>query len=200
MNELFDRYRLDLPDAEIEVWPSFYSLARADELLDLLEHEIAWRHDSITVYGRTSPIPRLNAWYGDPGCSYRYSNISLDPLPWTPTLATVRDDVASVGEAAFNSVLANLYRDGSDGVAWHADDEPALGDEPVIASVSFGATRTLQLRRRDDPNVRHTIALAHGDLIVMRGPTQRNWLHQIPKTAKPVARRLNLTFRQVFAF
>ncbi len=198
--ELFDRYRVELDDAEVEIWPGFASAARADELFEALAREIDWRQDTITVFGRTSPIPRLNAWYGDDGCSYRYSNISLEPQPWTSTLAAVRDDVGSACGVVFNSVLANLYRDGRDGVAWHADDEPELGPEPVIGSLSLGATRTFQLRRRDDPSKRHSIELAHGDLAIMRGPTQRHWLHQIPKTTRPTAPRLNLTFRQVFAF
>jgi alkylated DNA repair dioxygenase AlkB len=198
--ELFDRWSVELEDADVEIWPGFAAVARADELFETLAREIDWRHDAITVFGRTSPIPRLNAWYGDDGCSYRYSNISMEPKPWTPTLAAVRDEVGAACGVAFNSVLANLYRDGRDGVAWHADDEPELGPEPVIGSLSLGATRTFQLRRRADPSVRHSIELAHGDLVIMRGPTQRHWLHQIPKTAKPTAPRLNLTFRQVFAF
>ncbi len=198
--ELFGRYPIDLADADVVMHPGFYSNAIADDMLRLLEGEIQWRHDSITVFGRTSPIPRLNAWYGDEGCSYRYSNIALEPRPWTPTLARIRDDLVDGCDAPFNAVLATLYRDGRDGVAWHADDEPELGLEPVIASVSFGATRSFQLRRSDDPSIRHTVELAHGDLIVMRGPTQGHWLHQIPKTTRPVGSRLNLTYRSVSVF
>ena len=102
-----------------------------------------------------------------------------------------------VGAAPLNSVLVNLYRDGNDGVAWHADDEPELGREPLIVSVSLGASRAFQLRRRDDPSVRRELDLHHGDVVVMHGLTQALWLHQVPKTSRHVGQRVNLTFRSI---
>ena len=112
-----------------------------------------------------------------------------------------RSELRAVAEATgaceCNSVLVNRYRDGRDGVAWHADDEPELGDEPVIVSISLGASRRFQLRRRDDPSVRCETELHHGDVLVMRGRTQAEWLHQVPKTAVVVGERVNLTFRRI---
>lgn len=195
--ELFAGLRLEMRDADVMHIPGFFDLAESDELFGDLAETIVWRRDSITVFGKTSPIPRLNAWYGDDGKTYRYSNIAMQPRPWTDALTTIRERVERECEQGFNSVLLNLYRDGRDGVAWHADDEPELGREPVIASVSFGATRRFQLRHKRDRTLQHELALAHGSLVVMRGATQAHCLHQVPKTSRPVGPRINLTFRSI---
>jgi alkylated DNA repair dioxygenase AlkB len=157
--------------------------------------------DDIIMFGRKLPVPRLSAWFGDADAAYSYSGIEMVIHPWTELLAEMRDAMQSLaapfGSARFNSVLVNLYRDGNDGVAWHADDEPELGREPLIVSVSLGASRAFQLRRRDDASVRCDLDLHHGDVVVMHGLTQALWLHQVPKTAKVVGPRVNLTFRSV---
>lgn len=187
----------DLPDADIAHWPAFFEGAERDELFTDLLATTAWRQDSITMYGRPVPIPRLQAWYGDPGRTYTYSGIEMAPEPWTPALRAVRRAIEPVAGVVFNSVLCNRYRDGGDGVAWHSDDEPELGVDPVIASVSFGATRPFRFRHRNDPSLTHEIELASGSLLVMRGPTQACWKHQIPKTTRPLGERVNLTFRVI---
>jgi alkylated DNA repair dioxygenase AlkB len=162
-----------------------------------LEREIEWRQDHIVMFGRRSPVPRLTAWFGDPGFDYTYSGISMSASPWTPTLEKIREEVSTLADRRFNTVLANFYRDGSDGVAWHADDEKELGDEPMIASVSLGGSRRFQFRRVDDPSEKREIELRNGDVVIMSGLTQHLWLHQIPKTSKQVEPRINLTFRNI---
>jgi alkylated DNA repair dioxygenase AlkB len=189
--------RPDLVDADVAYLPGFFAGARADALHDAVARTTRWRQETIEMYGRRVPIPRLSAWHGDEGCSYSYSKIEMSPEPWTEALDEIRGAVAERAGVTFNSVLANLYRDGNDSVAWHADDEPELGPAPVIASVSFGATRTFQLRHRDDPAQRWQVELEHGSLLIMRGPTQRWWRHRVPRTSRPVGARLNLTFRVV---
>jgi alkylated DNA repair dioxygenase AlkB len=189
--------RPDLVDADVAYLPGFFPLERADELAAAVDATTTWRQETIAMYGRPVPIPRLSAWYGDPGCTYTYSDITMAPLPWTAVLLEIKAEVEREAGVAFNSVLANLYRDGRDSVAWHADDEPELGRGPVIASVSLGATRTFQLRHRHDPAARWQVDLEHGSLLLMRGATQRAWLHQLPKTGRPVGRRVNLTFRVI---
>jgi alkylated DNA repair dioxygenase AlkB len=190
---------VDLPDADIACWPGFFGPdARRRLFADLLA-TTAWRQDSITMYGKPVPIPRLQAWYGDPGRTYTYSNIEMVPEPWTPALLEVKAAIEPVAGVRFNSVLCNRYRHGNDGVAWHSDDEPELGVDPVIGSVSFGATRPFRFRHRLDPTLTHEIELDSGSLLIMRGPTQACWKHQIPKTAKPVGERVNLTFRVIVA-
>lgn len=149
-------------------------------------------------YGKEIDIPRLTAWYGDPGKSYTYSGISMPPLPWTETLRAIKSRIEGVVHAGFNSVLLNCYRSGKDGVSWHSDDEPELGPQPIIGSLSLGGTRVLQLRhkiRKYLPRVE--LALGAGSLLVMRDQTQRYWQHRIPKTKKSVAPRINLTFRVI---
>lgn len=148
------------------------------------------------MFGRWIPEPRLTAWFGDPGAAYRYSGRDNEPLPWLPALAAVRDAVGQTTGAAFNSVLANRYRDGADHMGWHADDEPELGAHPVIASVSLGAMRRLQFRPRPKGPAALQVELPHGSLLVMAGATQQRYHHRIAPTSKPLAQRVNLTFRR----
>jgi len=150
----------------------------------------------MVMFGRRVAFPRLTAWYGDPGAAYTYSGVRNEPLPWTPLLGELRDLVAAAAGAPFNSVLLNRYRDGSDSMGWHADDERELA--PVIASLSVGAVRTFELRHRGDRE-RIALPLASGSLIVMAGDTQRHWQHRVPKDVRAPGERINLTFRLVDA-
>jgi alkylated DNA repair dioxygenase AlkB len=192
-----DPHPLDLPDGDVVFYPAFFPAAAADRLLRDLLAATAWRQERITPYGRPVPLPRLTAWYGDEGTGYTYSGIANDPLPWTPALLEAKHAVEPAAGVAFNSVLLNRYRTGRDSVAWHSDDEPEFGENPVIASVSLGGTRTLQFRHKTRKGLKAKVELTHGSLLVMRGATQHHWLHQVPKTARDVPERVNLTFRVV---
>jgi len=189
--------RLDLPDADVRLWRPAFQSAEADALLTLLRTRIDWQQEDIVIFGESRRVPRLVAWHGDPGTAYTYSGTAHEPLPWTPELQRIRQRVEELTAHCFNSVLLNLYRDGNDGMGWHADDEPELGREPVIASVSFGATRRFKLRHRRMRIATSTLELAHGDLLLMAGQTQHAYVHAVPKTARPVGTRVNLTFRWV---
>jgi alkylated DNA repair dioxygenase AlkB len=188
---------LDLPDADVTFYPAFFAPADADRLLNQLRDTTAWRQEFIRLYGREIALPRLTAWYGDAGTGYTYSGIENVPTPWTPVLLEVRRAVGPVGGVTFNSVLLNRYRTGQDSVAWHSDDEPDFGPNPVIASVSFGGPRTFQFRHRRRRGLTAAVELTHGSLLVMRGATQHDWVHRVPKTTRDVAERINLTFRVV---
>lgn len=188
---------LDWPDGPFYWAPGFWPRAQADRLLAALLAEPAWSRHRVRLFGREHLAPRLSAWHGDQGARYRYSGTWHEPQPWTPALAGVRDRLAAVLGEAFNAVLANRYRDGADAMGWHRDDEAELGAQPLIASASFGATRRFLLRHRDGR--REALALGHGSLLVMAGNCQAHWRHALPRTARPVAERINLTFRQVRA-
>jgi alkylated DNA repair dioxygenase AlkB len=190
---------LNLPDAEVFLYPAFFSASVAERLFAELRDTTAWRQESFTLYGKNVNFPRLTAWYGDEGTSYVYSGIKNLPLPWTPAILEVKRAVEPPSGVLFNSVLLNRYRNGQDSVSWHADDEPEFGENPVIASVSFGGTRTFQFKHKRRKDWKASVDLTHGSLLIMRGGTQANWLHQIPKTAKLVEERLNLTFRAFIA-
>jgi alkylated DNA repair dioxygenase AlkB len=164
------------------------------EILARLLDETPWRADTVVVYGKRYLQPRLTAWYGE--ASYTYSGLTLQPLPLTPLLAQLRTAVERVTGQRYNSVLLNYYRDGADSMGMHSDDEPELGPRPVIASLSYGATRTFILRhRRNQRTVK--LDLTDGSLVLMAGTLQAHWRHGINKTAKLVGPRLNLTFRYV---
>ncbi|MGH8163977.1 MAG: alpha-ketoglutarate-dependent dioxygenase AlkB family protein [Rhodanobacteraceae bacterium] len=189
--------RLDLSGADIVLYPEFFLRREADILLATLLTNVSWKQEKIRFYGKQHEIPRLIAWYGESGKTYAYSGIRVKAEPWLPELLAVKRRIEEVGAVVFNSVLLNLYRDGSDGVAWHSDDEPELGSEPVIASVSLGQGRKFQFKHKRDPSLKYDIVLPHGSLLVMRGATQSNWVHKIPKSAKPMGQRINLTYRVI---
>lgn len=198
MQSLFNNspIELELPDAEITYYPEFFNRAVADNLYKELLQTIPWRQDKIKVYGKQHNQPRLTALFGD-GKPYTYSNITMQPHPWNLLLRKIKSMVEAIAETEFTSVLLNYYRDGKDSNGWHADNEKELGENPVIASVSFGAERVFQLRNNDNLELKQNILLGHGSLLLMKGPTQHHWKHQIPKTAKPIGGRINLTFRVI---
>ncbi|HEX8507753.1 MAG TPA: alpha-ketoglutarate-dependent dioxygenase AlkB [Hymenobacter sp.] len=187
-----------LPGADLRFDPAFLAPTEADVLLTQFTAEVAWEQRAIRLFGQEVPQPRLTAWYGDPAARYTYSGLAWEPRPWTPALHHLRQRVETHSGARFNSVLLNLYRDGRDSMGWHADDEPELGVAPAIASVSLGAARRFRLRAR--PGLAHpplALDLPNGSLLLMAGLTQLHWQHALPKTARPVGPRLNLTFRWV---
>ncbi len=166
-----------------------------DRVLDRLLAEIDWGQDTASIIGRRVALPRLTAWYGDRG--YRYSGIDNPPRPWLPLLLELKTIVEALAVAPFNSVLLNLYRDGRDSMGWHSDDERSLGREPIIASLSFGATRRFRLKHKTDPTLAVALELASGSCLIMAGTLQHHWRHALPKTAKPVGPRVNLTYRLI---
>jgi alkylated DNA repair dioxygenase AlkB len=185
-------------DGSAVLHESFLEPAEADEMLATLLTEVPWQHHAITLFGKEVPEPRMSAWIADPGVSYLYSGRRRDPEPWTDTLAGLRDRAGEIAGSRFNSVLANLYRDGTDSMGWHADDEPELGTEPVIASVSLGAERRFDFRHNLTGETVSAI-LPHGSLLVMSGASQHSWKHRIAKATRVLQPRLNLTFRNVLA-
>ena len=197
--------RLSFPEEPLEVLPydgsavlheSFLAPDDADHLLAVLLDEVPWQHHSITLFGKEVPEPRLSAWIADHGISYLYSGRRREPLPWTTSLLAIRQQVTDLVGTTFNSVLANLYRDGNDAMGWHADDEPELGPRPVIASVSLGAERRFDCRHNVSGKT-VSVLLPHGSLLVMSGDSQHAWKHRIARTVRVGTPRINLTFRSV---
>ena len=182
-----------LERADAVLHPNFFQ--DADAQFDAVMSAVDWRQEELTLYGRRIPQPRLSAWYGD--AAYAYSGLHLEPRPWPDVLAALRDRMQALAGARFNSVLANLYRDGSDSMDWHSDDEASLGPAPVIASVNLGAARKFQLRRKDDKTDKQEIHLGGGDVLIMGGRCQASWQHRVPKTNTAVGARINLTFRLI---
>ncbi|HNP33621.1 MAG TPA: alpha-ketoglutarate-dependent dioxygenase AlkB [Flavobacterium sp.] len=197
MNSLFPKEKItfNVPDAEIEYYPNFFDSNRSNELFEKLKNEIPWQQDNITVFGKTHPQPRLTSLFGNEGKQYSYSNIVMQPNAWNPLLMFIKNEIEEICNENFTTVLLNQYRDGKDSNGWHADNEKELGRNPVIASVSFGAERSFHLQHNTIKEQKLKINLEHGSLLIMKGTTQHFWKHQIPKTAKPIGVRINLTFR-----
>ena len=199
MDSLFpkDKIIFDLPDAEIIYYPSFFDAIEAETIFNELLDTIPWQQDEIKVYGKVYAQPRLTALFGNSDKSYSYSNITMQPHTWNTLLQKIKFKIEEVVEANFSTVLLNLYRDGKDSNGWHADDEKELGQNPIIASVSFGAERYFYLKHKSENDLKQKILLENGSLLIMKGPTQHHWLHQIPKTTKLIKPRINLTFRVI---
>jgi alkylated DNA repair dioxygenase AlkB len=190
--------RIPMEDAEVYYLRQGALAQTAEALMNQLIDEVPWRAQSIVVWGKTFPQPRLTAWYGDNGASYTYSGIHLDPLPWTNTLMDIKNRVERIAGTDFNSVLLNYYRNNRDSMGLHSDDEPELGRRPIIASLSLGQERIFVLKhktRRDLQIVR--LRLSSGSLLLMKGDTQHCWKHGIEKETRPCAPRVNLTFRRI---
>lgn len=191
---------LPLADADLRYAQSWLGRDEADALFESLLHDVPWERHRLRIFGRALDAPRLSCWIGDPDATYVYSRTRFEARPWTPSLLALRKRVEQSCGAQFNSVLANLYRDGQDSMGWHSDDEPELGARPVIASLSLGAERRFRLRRKLPRGVRATplgLPLAHGSLLCMAGDTQRYYQHDLPKIASAVGPRINLTFRRI---
>ena len=188
---------LDLPDADIIYYPQFFDKQAADIIFASLAQEIPWQQDEIRVYGKIHPQPRLTALFGNEGKSYSYSNITMQPHPWSLLLQKLKTAIEKVTDTNFTTVLLNQYRDGKDSNGWHSDNENELGINPVIASLSFGAERMFQLKHNLDKDLKKSIVLEHGSLLLMKGTTQHFWKHQIPKTTKAVGPRINGTLRVI---
>ena len=187
----------NLPQADITYIPKFLKSNEADIAFKKLRERISWQQDNITVFGKTYKQPRLTALYSKSKLSYTYSNITMQPKPFTTDLILLNNKIEQISDTTFNSVLLNLYRDGQDSNGWHADNEKELGEKPVIASLSLGAQRIFHFKHRTLKKEKYKLVLEHGSLLIMAGDMQKHWLHQIPKTRKRIGERINLTFRHI---
>lgn len=191
-----DEERLELADGGVLLfYPHFLPTAEADALFAVLRERTAWAQE-IGAFGR--PFPRLTAYHADDGVSYRYSGVEHAAVPWPDYLVPVRRRVEAAAGTTFNSLLLNYYRDGRDSIGYHADDEAELGVDPVIPSLSLGATRRFLLRHNRTKE-RLEFDLSHGSLLVMAGTVQHHYRHAVPKTTRPVGERINLTFRTILS-
>lgn len=207
-------YRIAVPDGELLFIEHFYDIHTASRVQDFLQatdndsvcnkafdtphfSNINWKQDSIQIYGKQQPLPRLTAWYGDEGRDYRYSGIDNPAQPWNAGLRKLKRAVEGAAGVAFNSVMLNWYRNGEDYLGWHADDEPELGRNPVIASLSFGDSRDFILRHNVAKQRKIILPLGQGSLLIMRGALQHHWQHSVPKRKRVTGSRFNLTFREL---
>jgi alkylated DNA repair dioxygenase AlkB len=192
-----EKQYFNLPNAELIYIPKCFTQQESDSYFQIISAETGWQQDDITVFGKTYKQPRLTALFGDKNQPYKYSNIIMHPKAFTETLQIIKTKVEVFSEHQFNTLLINLYRDGNDSNGWHADNEKELGENPVIASVSFGEERPFHFKHRNIKDQRHKLILEHGSLLLMKGEMQHHWLHQIAKTKKQIQPRLNLTFRKL---
>ncbi len=189
---------IKLKNAVIDYKESFFNPQEADALFIDLRKKIDWKQDKIKMFGKIHNVPRLQAWYGDPDKSYTYSGLRMLPNQWNSLLLDVKDSIEKFSSEKFNSVLANLYRDGNDSNGWHADDEKELGQNPIIASLSLGESRKFKMKHKFDKELTFDLELKHGSLLIMKEETQHYWKHTIAKTKQRKEERINLTYRYIY--
>lgn len=183
-------------DGETLYYGHVVSINDANRYFDTLLHTIAWQHDEAIIYGKHYITKRKVAWYGNERYNYTYSNTTKQALPWTPELIKLKQLIENITGTQFNSCLLNLYHTGEEGMAWHSDDEKALGRKTVIASLSLGAARKFSFKHKTSGE-KKDIILETGSLLVMQGATQTHWLHRLPPTKTVKNARINLTFRTI---
>ena len=189
--------KLPLKDANVLYLEQFYNSETSNFLFNTLRKEIQWQQDNIKLFGKTYKQPRLTALYAENEKPYSYSNITMYPESFFKELEQVKSDIEEKIAHKFTTCLANLYRTGNDSNGWHSDNEKELGHNPVIASLSLGATRSFQLKHKTDSTQWFNIELPSGSLLIMKGTTLEFWKHQIPQTKKHLGDRMNLTFRTI---
>ncbi|WP_396177642.1 alpha-ketoglutarate-dependent dioxygenase AlkB family protein [Flavobacterium sp.] len=185
-----------IKNGEYLFFPNFFTKSESDKYLLILKNDILWKQESMNMYGKQVMFPRLTAWYGDNDKPYSFSGITLTPNFWTKELFEIKNKIEPIAKTKFNSVLLNQYRNGNDSISWHTDAEKELGQNPIIGSMNFGATRKFQLRHIETKE-KIEIELTHGSLLIMQGDLQHFWQHQVPKTTQKVNERINLTFRVI---
>ena len=184
-------------DGEVFFYPGFFNKTDSDHYYQQLLQNVNWKQEPIKMFGKEIMQPRLTAWFGAADKRYSYSGITMQPTDWNTLLLSIKQKIESVAMVNFTGALLNQYRDGRDSMGWHRDNEKELGTNPVIGSVSFGATRKFQLRNYRDKTIVRNINLTHGSFLLMRGATQHNWEHQVPKTSEDPGARINITFRVI---
>ncbi|MFA6058740.1 MAG: alpha-ketoglutarate-dependent dioxygenase AlkB [Taibaiella sp.] len=197
MSILSDSSNLLPFDGTAYLVPDAFPPEESNEYFAALQYDIAWKQESIKIFGKEVLQPRLTAWYGDEDKMYAYSGVTMKPLPWINTLLRIKERVEHITSHKFNSVLLNFYRNGQDSMGWHRDNEKELGTDPVIASISFGATRKFQFRHYKDHKRVISLELGSGSLLLMSGSTQNHWQHGLPKSSMVQEARINLTFRNI---
>lgn len=190
--------KTQLKDGWIELFPNFLNDVESEVLFNYLLKNTPWEQGNIRLFGKPFKTPRLEAFYAEDGLHYSYSGQKLKSHPFTNELKLLKSQVEIATNHHFNSVLINLYRDGSDSNGWHADNEKELGNKPLIASLSLGTTRRFDLRHNNTKE-KIELPLNSGSLLIMGGQLQHHWKHQIAKSKKIVTPRINLTFRNIVA-
>lgn len=186
-----------MPDADVRYFPAAFNKKESEHFFSILYKETQWRADKIRIFGKWVAQPRLTALYAKNRHPYSYSGLTMHPREFTPDMKTLLQRVQNLTGQEFGSCLLNLYRDGKDSNGWHADDEQELGENPVIASVSFGQERIFHFRHKHHSDLKEKILLENGSLLLMKGATQHNWKHQLPKSQRSLSPRINLTFRNI---
>lgn len=186
-----------LPVDLVEYHAGFIDSTTSQRLLNHFIQTVPWKQSTRLMWGKEVLTPRLTAWFGDNVTYAHTAEGRYVTRPWTKELLALKAMVEPMCGRCFNSVLLNYYRDGNDSVAWHADDEPELGTDPVIASVNFGQVRRFDVRHKQKHQLKYFVDLEHGSLLIMKGNLQHEWEHRVAKSTQPMKARINLTFRLI---
>jgi alkylated DNA repair dioxygenase AlkB len=183
-------------DGNVNYYGRIFTNEKTQDYYEHLLNNISWDNDKAIIFGKLIITKRKVAWYGDKPFDYTYSKTTKSALPWTNELLELKTIIEKECGETFNSCLLNLYHDGNEGMAWHSDGEKDLKKNGAIGSLSFGADRKFSFKHKTTKQT-VSIMLEKGSLLIMKGTTQTNWLHHLPKTTKVKSPRINLTFRTI---
>lgn len=187
-------------DGEMYYYPGYVDAHTSDLYFKKMMELKGWRHDEIRIFGKKYFLPRMQMFFGDnEDIEYTYSGIKLIAQPWPDVLSEIKHRIEHDFHISFNSALVNLYRNGYDSNGKHSDHEPEMGKNPIMASLSFGASRKFRVFHKTKKNYKTELVLRHGDLVIMKGEMQHYWYHEIPKEKKVLGPRINITFRTIYA-
>ena len=175
---------------------SFLSKQEANAFYFSLLEGNRWTQEKISLFGKQVAVPRLVAWQGELGLNYRYSGTDHCGQGFDDNMERLKQMVEEKTKQRFNFVLLNLYRDGDDYMGFHSDREKSLGANPIIASLSFGATRRFVYKHKHNCT-KVELELENGSLLLMHESRNSQWQHSLPKQRAIKVPRLNVSFRLV---
>ncbi len=181
---------------EVNYYGKIFEEETANQYFNLLFEKAAWQNDEVKIFGKTHITKRKMAWYSAVNQSYSYSNTTKVGKIFFEELITIKQKIELITNEKFNACLLNLYHNGTEGMGWHSDDEKEIEPNSAIASISFGAERYFNFKHKTSKETLK-FNLENGSLFVMKGETQKNWLHSLTKALKITAPRINLTFRKM---
>lgn len=190
-----DHHNILPSHGEALLFPDFFTTQESDSYFDHFKHDISWIQEPAVQFGKKKMQPRLTAFSGDEHAEYHQGSLTLKARYWTVPLLNIKAQLEAKFETSFNECLLNYYRDGKDYMGWHRDNAHALGEYPVIVTVSFGATRIFQFRDYKEKVPVVSLELDHGSVLFIKGQTQEFWEQRLPKTSILVGPRINLIFR-----
>ncbi len=191
-------FPINTPTSKLSVEILISPAVAAADMITLMDLPLIEKPE-IRIYGKVCRQQRNVGFFAAPGVpGYKYSGqqTTVTDIAQHPILQRYLDLINDVTGGSFNGVLVNLYKDGTQYISAHSDDERGLDDAVGVASISFGATRTFRIRDKATKAIVVDVQHEAGQMMVMSGAFQREYTHEIPVQKRIRQPRISLTFRR----